>query len=296
MDTSAFGILTSISVPHILEEIFFSLDYVTFKSCMQVNTVWRNLLRSEQYQSRAKSKYDEEIERELMMASSTGHLKRVKLILSIFMVDIDYIGKIQVRTRLVDRIYTVHQPTFLCQASLGGHIDVVNFLLNKGANPNKTAPLKWATMAGHTHVVKLLLKRGSNPNKRFQLFGNSGTTSLHTAAYRGYVDVVQLLVDHGSALDLEDEHGCSPLFYASLNGHKKVVEILINEGASLTISTTGGWAALHAAAWMGRKDVVKLLLKYGANPKYENNKGKNALALASQKGYEDIIMILAPVS
>ena len=33
----AFGVLSNKSVPHIVEKIFFSLDYKSFKSCMKVN-------------------------------------------------------------------------------------------------------------------------------------------------------------------------------------------------------------------------------------------------------------------
>ena len=47
-----FGPLSTRSVPHILEKIFFSLDYKSFKTCMKVNKAWRELLSTASYQKR----------------------------------------------------------------------------------------------------------------------------------------------------------------------------------------------------------------------------------------------------
>ena len=38
------------NVPHILEKIFFSLDYMSFKTCMRVNKTWRDLLITARHQ------------------------------------------------------------------------------------------------------------------------------------------------------------------------------------------------------------------------------------------------------
>ena len=38
------------SVPHILEKIFFSLDYKSFQTCLKVNSAWNKELSSQRYQ------------------------------------------------------------------------------------------------------------------------------------------------------------------------------------------------------------------------------------------------------
>ena len=84
--------LTAKSVPHILERIFISLDYESFKNCMEVSNTWRNILTSEWFQSRGKSVFSEEIQKEemeLIQSSRDGKLKKVESILNSFMVDID---------------------------------------------------------------------------------------------------------------------------------------------------------------------------------------------------------------
>ena len=49
-EQNAFGVLFAKSVPHILEKIFFSLDYRSFQTCFKVNSVWNQLLSSQPYQ------------------------------------------------------------------------------------------------------------------------------------------------------------------------------------------------------------------------------------------------------
>ena len=48
-------------VPHILEKIFFFLDYDSFKECMEVNSMWNALLKSESYLKKGKALFHKEI-------------------------------------------------------------------------------------------------------------------------------------------------------------------------------------------------------------------------------------------
>ena len=49
MVPSAFDKLFTKNVLHILEEIFFDLDYESFKTCLEVSNLWRQLLTSESF-------------------------------------------------------------------------------------------------------------------------------------------------------------------------------------------------------------------------------------------------------
>ena len=111
MGNCAFNILFTKSVPHILEKIFFSLDYESFKSCMEVGKTWSNLLASEWYQLMGESMFRDELQRDLWQASKQGHSKEVRKILSNFLVDIN-----------CAREY--FHSTSLFEASSGGHKEV----------------------------------------------------------------------------------------------------------------------------------------------------------------------------
>lgn len=76
-----------------------------------------------------------------------------------------------------------------------GHLDVVSFLLEKGANPNERAhcgatALHFAAECGHTAVVKELLKYDAKFTAN-----EIGMTPIKAAAERTRAEVVEYLVE-----------------------------------------------------------------------------------------------------
>ena len=84
MDSCAFDTLFAKSVPHILEKIFFSLDYASFKNCLEVNNrAWNELLATKQYRTRVKLVFHDELKKdheELWNASRNGKYDEVRLV------------------------------------------------------------------------------------------------------------------------------------------------------------------------------------------------------------------------
>ena len=93
------------------------------------------------------------------------------------------------------------QTTPLYQAAIEGHEDVVELLLDKGADPNKEDLDKWtptplceAAMFGYNRVAQLLLNGGAEPNHQ----NVHGWSPLHLAAFNGQKYMAQLLLARGS--------------------------------------------------------------------------------------------------
>ena len=61
LNNSAFDMLFNRNVVHILESIFFSLDYKSFKNCPQVCKQWNHMLSSEHFQKMAKTMFSVEM-------------------------------------------------------------------------------------------------------------------------------------------------------------------------------------------------------------------------------------------
>ncbi|XP_078603313.1 uncharacterized protein LOC144877285 [Branchiostoma floridae x Branchiostoma japonicum] len=66
-----------------------------------------------------------------------------------------------------------------------------------------------ATRDGHVDVVRLLLREGASVVQRF-----GSLAPLHVAALKGYTEIVDLLVQHGATVDIQDHWDYTPLMYA----------------------------------------------------------------------------------
>lgn len=114
-------------------------------------------------------------------------------------------------------------------ASFFGHVEVVRFLLELGAEVNtpslnglKVTPLNSAAAGRHYEIAMLLLERDANPNIRQE----GDFVPLHSAAMNGQIEMVKLLLQYGADKDLKSLDGKTARDYALENGHKIVAEVL----------------------------------------------------------------------
>ena len=138
----------------------------------------------------------------------------------------------------------------LIAAVIGGHVPVVQFLLNHGATDLKET-LTTAAEYGRLPVIRWLFENKANLLGRDPL-----NKALEIAAIWSHLPVVKWLVDHG-ATKLYDA-----FVSAARNGSLSVVQwlfanIKLNRNAAVN-------HALQLAALEGRLPVVKWLVKHGA--------------------------------
>ena len=196
-----FGAQSNRDVPHILEKIFFSMDYTSLKTCMNVSKKWRKLLLTTPYQKRLKELWKELLkekpvnEKKLYDASKEGDTEMVMKLCKNPVVDVNVV------ITLMDQ--HLHQSTPLIMAARGGHEEVIRVLLKAGAEVNKMvkhgmSPLHLAVSFGHIEIVKLLLESGADPNEE----SSGRVTSLQLAALKGYHDVCKVLLQAGARVDI----------------------------------------------------------------------------------------------
>lgn len=112
-------------------------------------------------------------------------------------------------------------PLDLPGAAGVGRLDVVKTFFNqdgslrgKATRSHMEEAFALACTYGRAEVADFLLGTGIDVNAELSHHGR-GPTGLHTAAYRGHVDVVKLLLQRGACIDVVDrEWGTAPLVWA----------------------------------------------------------------------------------
>lgn len=183
---------------------------------------------------------------------------------------------------------------YLFLASEKGHTDVVrHLLLDLDTSPNgdyrreHENPLREASRGGHQETVKLLLESDADPK-----LGPS-RDSIACAASAGYMEIVQMLLDHGANVndvkrpfrDQDDKDERSPIVSAVLLEHTALFHLLRKHGAVLDTPDTGGWALTEAAA-LGLESMVVLLLSERVKV------DKSAVNAAEKSGNKEIVRLL----
>ena len=195
-------------------------------------------------------------------------------------------GDLETVRQLVDDnpawIHTVgsHGRTMLWEAAYRGKLEMVQFLLERGADINlpgcyhiehrlEITPYCAARLKERDGVADYLLQHGA-------------TIDIHTAAYlgdyetvhshldkdinlvnSGYLQAVMLPVGKPHTFEHSVAEWATPLCYAVMGGNPAIVELLIERGATITPHSEH---LLDYAVSEDRVEITKLLLENGADP------------------------------
>lgn len=189
--------------------------------------------------------------------------------------------------------------TPLMAAARAGSVPSVRLLLARGADVNaaetfqKTTALMWAAAEGHREVVDLLLEAGADPNRQGHVTSltkrhnadhpTGGFTALMLAARNGDEETVRRLVAGGANINLKNGDEASAAMIAIYNDRFDVAAALLDLGSdandgSLYVAIEMRDATTDQFAFDGSRrrpdhsntrtalDLVRLLLERGADP------------------------------
>ncbi len=148
----------------------------------------------------------------------------------------------------------------------------------------EVTPLAAAAYRGNDRIVEALLARGARPDA----VDATGKAPIVYAAARGFEAVARRLLDAGVDATASYGHGLTALMWAAghedgvgARAAIDVADLLIMRGAALDAVDDRGRTALMIAAERGDPEVVTALLRHGADPKVKDGGGKTARELAA---------------
>lgn len=185
-----------------------------------------------------------------------------------------------------DAIEAIEQNDYSKLNQLMEQFDLVD-LLNKDSLGNML--LKACEINAQIYIAILLIKYGSNINYSSP---DQSTTCLMMAARNDNRPVLNLLLQNGAKVNVQDKYGWTALFYASYFGHANCAEVLLERGAHINLVDQDGMSCLIWAAGRGHHLVVDLLIKHGASVNVADRYNTSALIWACRKGNTDIARLL----
>lgn len=179
------------------------------------------------------------------------------------------------------------RETLLCRAVKNSNIDLVNLLVERGADcmgPSDELcnwDIRYAACAGDREIVAVLLRTRSA--RKLLQQRNNAWGPMRDACGRGHLAIVELLIEAGAGLNVSIQVTkwkainrmswqtpilpSTPLLAATEGGHIDVIRVLIRNNVDVNAPglSQHGTTAIEVAEYLGYRDIVEVLMKAGAN-------------------------------
>ena len=132
-------------------------------------------------------------------------------------------------------------------------------LMGCGPLQSNAKSLHRAAEEGDIEAVKKHLAAGANKNVRACKWRD---TPLHRAAFWGYTEIVELLINNEVDVNAKDKYGCTPLHDAAEYSHLEIAEMLINRAPDMNALDNNGDTPLDLA----NGETADLIRKHGGKP------------------------------
>ena len=114
------------------------------------------------------------------------------------------------------------------------------------------SPLMLAALKGHVDLVNQLIAKEADVNK-------TGWTPLHYAASGARRPILLILLEHSAYIDAESPNGSTPLMMAAMYGDVECVKLLLESGADPTLQNQQGLSASDFARRVSQMESLAVI-------------------------------------
>lgn len=209
-------------------------------------------------------------------------------------------------------VFAGSMDELLINGVANNNVSTIQTALNNGANINCIngvhTPLLVAINYKNVAMVNYLLNKGADPNLKVMTWDGRIILPINEAIQNSKIDpssnkIVQLLVNAGANVNDVNQDGISPLEIATYDPPTpQMVNYLISKGANVNQTNYLGSTALMTNAKRpnltyteAKLQIARTLLKAGTDPSVVNNHGKTALQYAIDSNFTEMINLLLPI-
>ncbi len=209
-------------------------------------------------------------------------------------------GNLEIVKQLVDAGADLkirgHDPSVIYSAAMGGNGEVVRLLLSRGAPCCSTA-LITAAREGYLEIVNILLESGANPNGLDggrTVFFYTLEGSIYAGKHTDKEAMLRTLIHGGANVNIPDFDGETPLLTAVENRETTSVKLLLAAGAKIDVRGRGGrsvWDIVTAVHSGGHDHEIAAMLARSAST-VDRDGGAKLLDRAATEGWADVADLL----
>ena len=192
-------------------------------------------------------------------------VKMLKLILKYAVKDGIDVSKITTDTYVTQDRYMIEEP-LIATAILNLNIDInrdremLNLLLPKKYDKYDFTALMAAVLKCDLDILKFLLTKPNEiENINTKATYNDLSAIAFLAEYSNCYEIMQLLIDNGADINIQDNNGYTPLMLACLKNNVETVRILLYKGAKTDIKNKSGDNAVQVSRIHSNKEINTML-------------------------------------
>ena len=144
--------------------------------------------------------------------------------------------------------------------------------------------IELASQNGNSYIVNTLLKSGADIKAK--------QAALIRATYNNRIEIVQLLIEYKTDVNVKDTNSNTPLHIATQRNHHELMDILMQNGADIEATDRKGFSPIHLALGFKKYQALEVLIKYCANVNARSPEGSTPLHTAVSQGFEDGVQLL----